>query len=297
MNDMTDNQENNEIDLNFDEFENFLNSDESLAVFDNESTNLLNEQSVEGIEISDQAVVSFDNIRENEANVDFYEGKQEPYFESQIMETAVEEAGFVDNENNNIFDEPVTEEVFQAEEVAVDEPVTEEAFQAEEAAVDEPVTEEAFQAEEVAVDEPVAEEVFQTEEVADDEPVAEEDSSQEKSLFNVALSDNLKYLKWYSGNSNDDVYEFGKSSQSAKFKGSASCNTIHINVGYDTYGWNVQFSDGVTMSLRDVREYQIRNGKLPNASGKILYGKNILTFEKVDRIVIYEAVKYFSYGV
>ena len=51
------------------------------------------------------------------------------------------------------------------------------------------------------------------------------------------------------------------------------------------------------MSLRDVREYQIRNGCLPDTSGSISYGQNVLAFENVKRIVIYETVKYFSYGV
>ena len=204
--------------------------------------------------------------------------------------------------------EPVTEETFQ-EEVVAAEPVMEETFQ-EEVVAAEPVTEETFQ-EEVVTAEPVMEETFQEEFVAAEQVTEEtfqeefvttdlqvsESVGENNLAFDVVSSDNLKYLKWYSGNSMDNIYEFGKSSQSAEFIGSASCNTIHINVGYDTYGWNVQFSDGLSMSLRDVREYQIRNGKLPNSSGQISYGQNILTFENVDRIVIYEAVKYFSYGI
>ena len=114
--------------------------------------------------------------------------------------------------------------------------------------------------------------------------------------FSVVAPENMKYLKWYSGSSADEVYEFGKSSASAEFEGTSTCKTIHVNIGYDSYGWVVQFADGVVMSLRDVKEYQIRNGRLPNSSGRIVYGQTSLSFERVERIVIYEAVKYFSYG-
>lgn len=115
--------------------------------------------------------------------------------------------------------------------------------------------------------------------------------------YNIVYPQNLKYIQWYSGNSDNEVYEFDKLSESAEFIGTKECNTIHVNVGYDTYGWNVQFSDGVVMSLRDVKEYQVRNGKLPNPSGRIVYGQKVLSFDNVERIVVYEAVKYFSYGI
>ena len=138
----------------------------------------------------------------------------------------------------------------------------------------------------------------------DDEQAPEEitenftDETDDKApnVFDIEEPYNLRYLKWYSGNSTDEVYEFGKTSKSTSFVGNKKCNTIHVNIGYDSYGWMVQFVDDVTMSLRDVREYQIRNGKLPNSSGRIVYGQVCLSFEKVERIVVYEAVKYFSYG-
>lgn len=131
----------------------------------------------------------------------------------------------------------------------------------------------------------------------DDNQSFDNDTIDNVSAFSVVTPQNLKYIKWYSGNSETDVYEYGKTSASGEFVGTRECNTIHVNVGYDTYGWIVQFSDGVVMSLRDVREYQIRNGKLPNTSGRIVYGQNTLSFDNVERIVVYEAVKYFSYGM
>ncbi|MBE6443647.1 MAG: hypothetical protein E7020_03145 [Alphaproteobacteria bacterium] len=116
-------------------------------------------------------------------------------------------------------------------------------------------------------------------------------------IESIEKSGNLGYLKWYSGLSSDKVFEFGRDSDSATFNATDDCKTIHVNVGYDTYGWEVQFSDGIVMNLRDVREYQIRNGCLPNSEGRIVYGQVALMFSGVERILVYERVRYFSYGV
>lgn len=104
-------------------------------------------------------------------------------------------------------------------------------------------------------------------------------------------------LRWYSGASSDRMFEISKAAESATFNADEECKTIHVNAGYDTYGWEVQFSDGVVMNLRDVREYQIRNGRLPSADGRIVYGQSAWSFSGIERIVVYESVKYFSYGV
>lgn len=108
---------------------------------------------------------------------------------------------------------------------------------------------------------------------------------------------NIGYLKWYSGSLTDKMFKIEKGFESSTFYADEECKTIHVNVGYDTYGWEVQFSDGVVMNLRDVREYQIRNGKLPSSDGRIIYANSTLMFSGVERIVIYESVKYFSYGI
>ena len=144
------------------------------------------------------------------------------------------------------------------------------------------------------VDETYSEETFSNNTIFDNELNT---ASENVGAYSIIPPQNLKYLNWYSGGISEAVYEFSKNSQSAEFVATNECKTIHVNVGYDTYGWVVQFSDGSVMSLRDVKEFQIRNGKLPNSSGRIIYGQNVLTFEKVERIVVYEAVRYFSYGV
>ena len=309
MSDIKDNQDNN-ADFNFDEFENFLNSDEVNDIFD---TTLQEDGDIDNL--SD--ITSSINID------DAFDDKAEPFFDAPVIEEefqdhVVDEAPVVEEEfQDQVVDEaPVIEEEFQ-DQVVDDAPVIEEEFQDQvvdeapvieeefqDQVVDEaPVIEEEFQ-DQVVDDAPVIEEEFQ-DQVVDEAPVIEEEFQDQVDVafennmpaIDVVPSDNLKYLKWYSGNLSDEVYEFNKSSESANFIGSDNCKTIHVNVGYDTYGWNVQFSDGVIMSLRDVREYQIRNGRLPNSSGRIVYGQNALTFEKVDRIIVYEAVKYFSYGI
>ena len=116
-------------------------------------------------------------------------------------------------------------------------------------------------------------------------------------LVAIKKSGNYGFLHWYSGGAEDAYFEFGRDSESGSFDADEECKAIHINVGYDTYGWEVQFSDGIVMNLRDVREYQIRNGRLPSSDGRIVYGQTSLMFSGVERIVVYERVRYFSYGV
>lgn len=103
-------------------------------------------------------------------------------------------------------------------------------------------------------------------------------------------------LKWFSGSSADKFFEISKQSESEQLTGTGEVKAIHVNVGYDTYGWLVEFSNGKIMSLRDVREFQIRNGHLPDSTGVIVYGNQRFEFSAIERILIYESVQYFSYG-
>ena len=104
------------------------------------------------------------------------------------------------------------------------------------------------------------------------------------------------HLKWFSGSSADKFFEISKQSESEQLTGTGEVKAIHVNVGYDTYGWLVEFSNGKIMSLRDVREFQIRNGHLPDSTGVIVYGNQRFDFSAIERILIYESVQYFSYG-
>jgi hypothetical protein len=113
----------------------------------------------------------------------------------------------------------------------------------------------------------------------------------------IVESSDISFLRTYSGTSSDAMFELEKGFVSSKFCGDEQCQTIQIDVGYDTYGWTVSFDNGVEMSIRDVREYQIRHGGLPASSGKIVYGQSCLTFSNVRRIVVFETVRYFSYGM
>ena len=232
------------------------------------------------------------------------------------------------SENNEAFamEIGVAEEVSAESEVA-EEPQFEEAFANEEMpteateVAEEPQFEEAFASEEMSTEaaevaeEPQLEEAFANEEMPMESEVAEEPQFEEKTfeedfsqndienvekyspVDGVEASDNVGYLRWYSGTTADAMFEVSKNFMSGHFKANENQKAIHVNVGYDTYGWNVQFFDGVTMNLRDVREYQIRNGKLPYPDGRITYGKQSVEFSGIERIVIYESVKYFSYGV
>lgn len=104
------------------------------------------------------------------------------------------------------------------------------------------------------------------------------------------------FVKWYSGSVHDEMFEISKNELPPEIEGNTDNNIIHINAGYDTYGWLAEFDNGLVMSLEDVRKYQIRNGALPAASGVIRYGANQCRFSNIERILIYQSVRYFSYG-
>ena len=105
-----------------------------------------------------------------------------------------------------------------------------------------------------------------------------------------------KISRWYSGTLHDKYFEFSAQSESAEFIGNDEVKSIHVNVNNSSYGWNATFDNGISMNLRDLREYQTRFGKLPSANGVISYGQKSLKFQNVDRIVVYEAAQYFFYS-
>ena len=105
-----------------------------------------------------------------------------------------------------------------------------------------------------------------------------------------------KAARWYSGSSDDKCFDFDAKSQITEFVGNDACKIIHVNVGISHYGWNITFSNGLFMSFRDLLEYQTRYGQLPDNSGVITHGQQTLKFANVEKIIIYEAAQYFTYG-
>lgn len=105
-----------------------------------------------------------------------------------------------------------------------------------------------------------------------------------------------KISKWYSGSLNDKYFEFNAQSPSGSFEGNDEIKAIHVNVNNSSYGWNVTFDNGLSMNLRDLREYQTRFGKMPSPNGVISYGQTKLTFSNVERIVVYESAQYYFYS-
>lgn len=112
----------------------------------------------------------------------------------------------------------------------------------------------------------------------------------------AAAESNANFVKWYSGSVHDEMFEISKNDLPETISGDATRRIIHVNAGYDSYGWLAEFDNGLTMSLEDVRKYQIRNGALPSSSGAIRYGQNRCAFSGIERILIYRSVRYFSYG-
>ena len=131
-------------------------------------------------------------------------------------------------------------------------------------------------------------------------PAETELSSTEKEEFSAPegvseAPEPRSFVSWYSGSREDKQFELSKESISQVFNGDENCRIIHVNVGFDTYGWLIKFADGTIMSLRDAREYQLRNGGLPAADGVICYGELQAEFHNIEKITIYESVRYFTY--
>lgn len=137
----------------------------------------------------------------------------------------------------------------------------------------------------------VSDEHWEQNDTSAEEPAAVSETAGDEQNGQLA-----NHLKWYSGSSTDKFFEISKQSESEQLAGTSDVKAIHVNVGYDTYGWLVEFSNGKIMSLRDVREFQIRNGHLPDSTGVIVYGNQRFEFSAIERILIYESVQYFSYG-
>ena len=129
----------------------------------------------------------------------------------------------------------------------------------------------------------------------DDKPVAA--SPVPESRTEQEEKETLRMFKWYSGSLSDNYFKFSAEEASAEFNGNADQNSIYVNVGTSAYGWNVAFDNGINMNLADVREFQLRNGRLPAAGGTIMYGENALRFSNVERIVVGSIPEYFHYGI
>lgn len=110
------------------------------------------------------------------------------------------------------------------------------------------------------------------------------------------VADTSGFVRWYAGTSAEPVFEVDRNSPSTMVQGDDDHKIIHVNAGYDTYGWQVRFDNGVIMSLRDVREYQLRHGSIPANSGSIVYGDMQINFAAIEKITIYESVRYFTYA-
>ena len=200
-------------------------------------------------------------------------------------ETVAEEPSTVESENDVRTTEPVT-----PSEAAIDEKAFDEA--------NAPTTDE--KQADVQNDDNL---VSESEKVSENEPENIVDNAVENLPENPTdnttgydVQELSEFVRWYAGTSVGPVFEVDKNSLSAVLQGDAERKVIHVNVGYDTYGWQVHFAGGVIMSLRDVREYQLRYGHLPADSGSIMYGDVQIEFSAIEKITIYESVRYFTYA-
>lgn len=122
------------------------------------------------------------------------------------------------------------------------------------------------------------------------------DSMEKYGLYSQEAQEKLGYLRWYDGRLGEKVYEISLTNMPEFLDYDPRIKTIHVNID-SPYGWNVFFENGTFMNLMDLKEFQERNGYLPGNNGKIIYGGKTSSFEGIERIVVYEKPRYFSYGV
>ena len=265
--------------FNFDDLMNDVEVDSAVATEDVFEDISMDDIDVEG-DVNDNSTV--------------LEGQRvEPFFEMSNEEVIVENSDqfqVVDIDKSGE-EEYVVNDVVQQDDNGNDLP---EGFFVDEGIEAEPIQDETFSKEDI---DQAHNEYFASDDVEVVETELTAGTYDKLDLPSVLDVGNIGYLKWYSGSLTDKMFKIEKGFESSTFYADEECKTIHVNVGYDTYGWEVQFSDGVVMNLRDVREYQMRNGKLPSSDGRIIYANSTLMFSGVERIVIYESVKYFSYGI
>lgn len=111
-----------------------------------------------------------------------------------------------------------------------------------------------------------------------------------------APAERQEIINWYTGSLKDKTYKISNAEMPEFLDGDNSIRVIHVSID-SPYGWNVFFDNGMFMSLRDVKEYQERQGELPCQDGKIIYGDRSCSFERILKIVVYEQPRYFSYQV
>ncbi len=104
-----------------------------------------------------------------------------------------------------------------------------------------------------------------------------------------------RIAKRYAGNLSDVYASYSAENLEGEFIADAEKKFIRLDVGKSTYGWSIRFDNGLTLTLADVREYQLRNGRLPKREGIIVYGNKQLRFQGCERIVFYQEAEYFSY--
>ena len=212
---------------------------------------------------------------------------------------------------------PINKNVSKAKEKQVKNVVEEELEQVEDVSVAEPVEEVPVEpVEEVPVEpeEPVVDDVVEAEEIVDSskdaavEDVQIEESAshqpmihmnplviEEKDLKLQGISEKSEdILRWYSGRLDDKTYELSVDNMPEFLDTDKTIRVIHVKVA-SPYGWNVFFDNGIFMNLQDLQIYQTRHGKMPYNSGKIVYGSKSTQFENINRIVVYELPRYFTY--
>lgn len=156
--------------------------------------------------------------------------------------------------------------------------------------------EEQVEPEEQAESDKTEEDDYSEETYSDVDIEQNESSNANPAYIPITFGRDANFVEWYSGSADEPIFEVSKNSESGDIIGDDEWQTIHVNVGLDSYGWQVHFASGSIMSIDDVRIYQLRNGELPETDGAIVYGSTRIEFKNIKKITVYKSVRYFTYA-
>jgi hypothetical protein len=97
------------------------------------------------------------------------------------------------------------------------------------------------------------------------------------------------------GLSGSSIYLFSYKSKPSDFEGAEGKDEVCIDVGSSYYGWNVEFDNGIRMSLHDLAVYQNKHHRIPSDGGVISRGPSTLKFSHTRKIYVYQEQIYLDY--
>lgn len=237
------------------------------------------------------------DLKDDAVDTDLVDDSEDWEYEYEYVEVDDEDASIEDAEVS-----PLMEDLSSGSDSNIDDLI-----EVEEISIDDidNVLNAQVEVEEIAIDsipvETVATPDLLVEEVVEDKSIGVEEVPLEQAMdikedIESDLSSSTDFSDFIADiNINSNVFALAKSIPAQTIVGSGDITTINIKVGVSSYGWNVFFDNGLSMSVKDLQIYQSNNLSLPSPSGTIKYGQKEFPFSNIKHIIVYEEPQFFEY--